>query len=299
MSHEHNHHAVKNIKLAFFLNLGFTIIELVGGYFVNSIAIISDAVHDLGDSLSLGTAWFLQYKSGNKRDEKYSFGYARFSLLGALINCIILIAGSVFVIIEAVERLQNPEASNAQGMLFFALLGILVNGFAAWKLSHGHSLNENIISWHLIEDVLGWFAILVGSIILLFADIPQLDPILSLLITLFILWNVFKNLRKTLFIFLQGIPDDIKIATIERDIIAVPNVDSVHHTHIWSLEGQHHVFTTHVKLKNIQSMDQLLKIKQDIKNILANYPFRHYTIETELDEESCGLPQNESQQHSH
>jgi cobalt-zinc-cadmium efflux system protein len=299
MSHEHNHHAVKNIKLAFFLNLGFTIIELVGGYFVNSIAIISDAVHDLGDSLSLGTAWFLQNKSGNKRDEKYSFGYARFSLLGALINCIILIAGSVFVIIEAVERLQNPEASNAQGMLFFALLGILVNGFAAWKLSHGHSLNENIISWHLIEDVLGWFAILVGSIILLFADIPKLDPILSLLITLFILWNVFKNLRKTLFIFLQGIPDDIKIATIERDISAVPNVDSVHHTHIWSLEGQHHVFTTHVKLKNIQNMDQLLKIKQSIKNILANYPFRHYTIETELDEESCGLPQNESQQHSH
>ncbi len=300
--HHHNHHhdSVSNLRLAFFLNLIFTIFEIIGGLYVNSIAIISDAVHDLGDSLSLGTAWYLQAKSKSKPDEKYSFGYARFSLLGALINSLVLIAGAIYVISEAIARIMNPEQSDAKGMILIAIVGVLVNGYAAWKVSHGKSLNERIISWHLIEDVLGWVAILIGGVILLFKEIPFLDPALSLIIMTFILWNVIKNLRTTLFIFLQGIPDDIDPRHIESEIEKIENVDSVHHTHIWSLEGEHHVFSSHVKLTNIQTMRELLNIKSEIKQILAKYPFRHYTIETELDVETCGLPKiSNSENHKH
>src|SRR5690606_7238014 len=146
----------KNLKLAFFLNLGFTIFEIIGGFYVNSVAIISDALHDLGDSLSLGTAWYLQKKSHQGKDSRFSFGYKRFSLLGALINSLVLIGGSIFVIYQAVLRIIEPEASDAQGMIIFAIVGVAVNGFAAYKLSGGTSMNEKVVSWHLLEDVLGW-----------------------------------------------------------------------------------------------------------------------------------------------
>lgn len=290
MAHDHHQHSAgKNLKLAFFLNVGFTIFEIIGGFYVNSMAIISDAVHDLGDSLSLGTAWYLQKKSNQGSDAKFSFGYKRFSLLGALINSLVLIGGSVYVIIEAVGRLLEPQHSDAQGMIIFAIFGVAVNGFAAYKLSGGKTMNEKVVSWHLLEDVLGWVAVLIVGIILSFKDIHYLDPALSLLITVYILWNVLKRLKDTLFIFLQGVPEDININEIESQLLAIPNVASLHHLHVWSLEGDNHVFTTHIKLKDISQFQQLLEVKKQVKNVLKQYRFDHYTIETELDKETCGL----------
>lgn len=289
MAHDHHHSAGKNLKLAFFLNVGFTIFEIIGGFYVNSVAIISDAVHDLGDSLSLGTAWYLQKKSSQGSNAKFSFGYKRFSLLGALINSLVLIAGSVFVITEAVKRLLEPEHSDAQGMIIFAIFGIAVNGFAAYKLSGGKTMNEKVVSWHLLEDVLGWVAVLIVGIVLSFKDIHYLDPALSLFITAYILWNVLKRLKDTLVIFLQGVPEDIDIEEIESKLLAIPNIASLHHLHVWSLEGDHHVFTTHIKLKDINVFQQLLEVKKQVKIVLKQYNFDHYTIETELDKESCDL----------
>lgn len=290
MGHEHGHNTSgKNIKIAFFLNLGFTILEFIGGFYVNSIAIVSDAVHDLGDSLSLGTSWFLDRKSNKGANTKYSFGYRRFSLLGALINSIVLIVGSIYVISEAVGRILEPEHSDAQGMIIFAIIGVAVNGFAAYKLSSGKTMNEKVVSWHLLEDVLGWVAVLIVAIIISFKDIHYLDPALSLLITLYILWNVFKRLKETLVIFLQGVPKDINSNEIENKILNIPNVSSLHHIHIWSLEGEHHVFTTHIKLKNIKNFSEIIEVKEQVKNILKEYAFNHYTIETELDSETCDL----------
>ena len=290
MSHEHHQHSSgKNLKLAFFLNLGFTILEFIGGIYVNSISIISDAVHDLGDSLSLGTSWYLDHKSKQKSDSKFSFGYRRFSLLGALINSLVLIAGSVYVIYEAVGRLMNPEHSDAQGMMIFAIIGVAVNGFAAWKLSSGKTLNEKVVSWHLLEDVLGWVAVLVVSIILQFKDIHYLDPALSLVITLYILWNVFKRLKETLFIFLQGTPQDINLKEVKNKIENIKGVASSHHVHIWSQEGQHHVFTAHVKLKNVNDFKEYLKLKAEVLKILEIYNFEHFTVQFELDSETCRL----------
>jgi cobalt-zinc-cadmium efflux system protein len=176
-------------------------------------------------------------------------------------------------------------------MLLFALVGIAVNGYAAWKMSGGKSLNEKVVSWHLLEDVLGWVAILVASIVLLFFDVPFLDPALSIAITLYILWNVIKRLKETLFLFLQGVPNDIHVPEIEEKLLDIQYVDSAHHTHIWSLDGEHHVFTTHLKLKPLNGLEKILSIKKEVKNILKNYPFEHYTVETELSDEDCGLLQ--------
>ena len=294
MAHEHHHHhhhhsSSKNLRTAFFLNLGFTIFELIGGFYVNSVAIMSDALHDLGDSLSLGTAWYLDHKSRQGADRRFSFGYARFSLLGALINSLVLIAGSVFVLYQAVGRLLNPEHSDAMGMLLFAIVGIVVNGYAAWKMSGGASLNEKVVSWHLLEDVLGWVAVLIVAIILQFKDTPYLDPALSLLITAYILYGVVRRLKDTLFVFLQGVPPEIDLLKIEQELQAIPNVQSLHHTHVWSLEGEQHVFTTHLKLERIDSFTQILDVKEAAKAVLRQYHFEHYTIETELDTERCGL----------
>jgi len=292
MAHSHgHHHSTKgsNLKLAFFLNLLFTILEIFGGIWINSVAILSDAIHDLGDSISLGLAWYLDKKSKKTANEQFSFGYTRFSLLGALINAIILITGSFFVISEAIKRLISPEVSDAKGMIVFALIGVAVNGYAAWKVSSGATQNEKVVSWHLVEDVMGWAAVLIAGIILYFKNVPWLDPALSLAISAFILWNVFKNLKETIFIFLQAVPNELSLEEIKKKIRDIPQVDSIHHTHLWSLEGAHHVFTTHVKIKSVSRLEEVIEAKSAIKEVLKKYPFSHYTVEVEMQEETCEL----------
>lgn len=290
MAHNHtDRKSGKNLKLAFFLNLTFTILEFIGGIYVNSIAIISDAVHDLGDSLSLGTSWYLDNKSKKSSDSKFSYGYRRFSLLGAFINSLVLIAGSIYVIYEAIGRIMDPQHSDAQGMIIFAIIGVVVNGYAAYKLSSGRTLNEKVVSWHLMEDVLGWVAVLIVAIVLSFKDIHYLDPALSLLITIYILYNVVKRLKETLFIFLQGVPGTLDIEKIKTEILDIDNVKSLHHTHIWSQEGEHHVFTSHVILEEIESFEQYQMVKETIKKCLEEYSFEHLTIELEFEKETCDL----------
>lgn len=290
-SHDHHHHhqTGSNLKLAFFLNLVFTILEIFGGIWINSVAIISDAIHDLGDTVSLGLAWYLDKKSKKSANHQFSFGYTRFSLLGALINAVILITGSFFVISEAIKRIINPEVSDAKGMILFALVGVAVNGYAAWKVSSGATQNEKVVSWHLVEDVLGWVAVLIAGIIMYFRNIPWLDPALSLAISAFILWNVFKNLKETLYIFLQAVPAELSLEEIKQKICDIPQVESIHHTHLWSLEGAHHVFTTHVRIKTVDHLEEVLEAKKAIKEVLKEYPFSHYTVEVELNEENCEL----------
>ncbi|KAF2518115.1 cation transporter [Flavobacterium salilacus subsp. salilacus] len=293
MSHSHSHdHANKsgnNLKVAFFLNLSFTVLEIVGGLYVNSVAILSDALHDLGDSFSLGLSWYLNEHSKKKPNNKFTFGYSRFSLMGAFINSIILIGGSVYIIIEAIKRLMSTEEPNAEGMFLFAIVGIAVNGYAAFRLSDGKTLNERVVSLHLIEDVLGWVAVLIASVVMMFVDAPYLDPLLSLGITVYILYNVIKRMKETLVIMLQGTPYDIDPEKLKSEILQVQNVLSLHHVHIWSLEGEHHVFAAHVRVNNTTSFNQVIQIKNAIKAILKQYPFSHYTIEVELEEEPCEL----------
>lgn len=290
MAHNHSHdHGQGNIKVAFFLNFGFTILEFFGGMYVNSVAIISDALHDLGDSLSLGLSWYLDVKSQQGANSTFTFGYTRFSLLGALVNSLVLVMGSVFVINEAVARIITPEHTDAQGMLLFAIIGVSVNGYAAWKVSHGKTLNERVISWHLLEDVLAWAAVLVVSVVLLFKDIHYLDPALSLFITAYVLLNVVKRLKETLHLFLQGTPDDISIDELKATFLEQDIVADTNHMHLWSLDGEKHVFTAHLILKNVDSYSDILEAKKKIRKIIKPYKFSHSTIEVELDEGTSSL----------
>ena len=202
--HNHdNESSATRIGWAFFLNLGFTIIEFIGGWLTNSTAIMADAVHDLGDSLSIGLAWILSKIADKQANETYSYGYQRFSLLGALVNGAVLIGGSVWVLSEAIPRLSKPEMPHTEGMILLALFGVAVNGFAAYKLSHGKSLNERILNWHLLEDVLGWVAVLLIALVLTFIELPILDPLLSIGFTLFILFNVAKSVIDTIKVFFR------------------------------------------------------------------------------------------------
>ncbi|MEM7758657.1 MAG: cation diffusion facilitator family transporter [Cyanobacteria bacterium P01_A01_bin.40] len=288
-NHSHSHQITKDIKLAFFLNLSFAILEIFGGLWTNSLAIVSDAVHDLGDSVSLGLAWYLEKYSNKNSDLAFSYGYRRLSSLAALINILILFIGSLYVISQAIPRVLNPEPTDAKGMILFAALGIVVNGLAMLRLAKTSSLNGRVVAWHLLEDALGWVAVLIVSVVLLFTDFYILDPILSILIAVYILYNAIANLRQTLLLFLQAVPENIDLHQLETSIIALDKVDSLHHTHIWSLDGEHHVLTTHIVIENNTTREQILGIKGAIKHLGDSLHLEHITVEVEYLNEHCSL----------
>lgn len=289
MPHNHDHDSSKNIKVAFLLNLSFTVIEIIGGILTNSVAILSDAVHDLGDSLSLGLAWFLNNVSKREDNYKYTYGYRRYSLLSALINTTVLIVGSIFILWNAIPRLFSPEQPHVKGMIGFAIVGALVNGLAAYKTKSGASLNEQVVSWHLLEDVLGWIAVLIVGIVMYFKEIPILDPILSIGITIYILINVYSNFKKTILLFLQTVPEDIDIEKIINKFHSIENVISTHHNHIWSLDSEHHVLSTHLKVDDNSTLEEIIDIKKQARDSLKDLGFEHITIEIELESEYCPL----------
>jgi cobalt-zinc-cadmium efflux system protein len=272
VSHSHHHHkdSISGLKIAFFLNAGFTTLEIFGGLWTNSIAIITDALHDSGDCLALGLAWYLQRLSAKGPDFKYTYGYGRFSTLGALVTGIILVVGLSLVCWTAIERLREPQEVKAFGMLGLAVLGILFNGAAAWNLRGGRSLNEKVASWHLIEDTLGWGAVLIGSAVMMIWDVPIIDPLLSLLISVFILWNVIGNLRKVLSVLLQHAPAWFDRAAFEASLSRVPGVVDSHHTHTWTLDGETHVLSMHLIMAKDSRRDQIVAAKNEFMNCCAN-----------------------------
>ncbi len=286
--HNHGHtSSSQRIGWAFFLNLGFTLIEIVGGLLTRSPAIMADAVHDLGDCISIGLAWLLSKVSEKDSNTDFTYGYRRLSLLGALINGLVLIAGSAWVLSEAIPKLLQPEMPVVEGMLGLAIFGVMVNGFAAYKLSHGKTLNEKVLNWHLLEDVLGWVAVLIVSIVLLFVDWPILDPALSIVFTLYILFGVEKNLWSTTRLFLQAAPDKALSESLHQCLSTLDDVRSVHHLHLWSLDGEHHVLTAHLVLRCALTLEQQLHLKRTIADRLREFDLAHTTIEFEFGEEAC------------
>ncbi|MGZ3818338.1 MAG: cation diffusion facilitator family transporter [Bdellovibrio sp.] len=294
--HHHHHHShgdsVGRMKLALALNFGFACIELVGGMYTNSVSILSDALHDFGDAFAMGLAIFLENLSRKKSDSSFSYGYRRFSTLGALINGMILIVGSVFILTEAIPRLLHPQQPQANGMILLAILGVAVNGLAALRVSKGDSLNERMIMWHMIEDVLGWTLVLVGAIIIKFFNVPQIDAGLAIALSLWILFNVFRNSGDALKVFLMATPRRVQISEVEADILKLNKVEGVHHGHLWSLDGETHIFTAHVVLDPCSSIEDMESIKLQIKKLVGKYGILEATIETELSGAACKDPEH-------
>ena len=286
--HHHHHHGTGNLRVAFFLNLFFTLVEIVGGIYTGSLAILSDALHDLGDSLSIGLSWYFQKLSLKGRDKNFSYGYKRFSLLGAIINSVVLLVGSGIILSKAIPALFAPETVDAKGMMFLAIFGIIVNGAAVLKLRKGSSINEEVISLHLLEDVLGWVAVLIGSLVMMFWDLPIIDPILSLLIAVYIIYNAFRNLKKSTLIILQAKPNKVDIEQIHNTLLSIPEITGVHDCHVWSMDGEYNVLSAHLVIEKEISMDEMASIKSKAKSLLKEEHIDHATFEFEGKDEHCG-----------
>jgi cobalt-zinc-cadmium efflux system protein len=292
MAHDHHHHhghdhATGNLLVAFLLNLTFTAIEIGGGVWTNSVAILSDAVHDAGDCLALGLAWYLHRLAQRRPDALFTYGYRRWSALGALITGVVLIAGLAFIGWESAERLRSPQPVRSLGVIGLAVIGVLFNGAAVWRLSGGHSLNEQMARWHLLEDTLGWIAVLVGGVAMTIWNVPILDPLLAMLIALIVLWNVAWNLKKVGHIFLQGAPHGFDPAAFERELAELPHVVGCHHTNTWTLDGERHVFSTHLVLASTTTREEIVAVKRRVHEKLREHHFEHITLDVELAGERC------------
>ena len=272
----------KNILFAFILNLSFSIFEFIGGIFTGSVAIISDAIHDIGDATSIGVAFFLEKKSKKQPDEKYTYGYARYSVIGSVLTTLILLFGSAMVIYNAVLRIINPSEINYNGMIIFAIVGVCVNFGAAILTRDGDSLNQKAVNLHMLEDVLGWVIVLIGAIAMRFTDLYIIDPLMSIGVAIFILINALKNLKDVLNLFLEKTPHGINIGEITEHICEVEGVLGVHHIHVWSMDGHNNYATMHVVVNGDAHI-----IKDKIRDELREHGIGHVTLELEAEDEHC------------
>lgn len=272
----------RNILVAFLLNLGFAIFEYFGGLFTGSVAIISDSIHDLGDALSIGVSYFLEKKSRKDPDDRYTYGYARFSVMGGVITIMILVVGSVLVILSAVRRIITPVPIDYTGMIVMAVIGVVLNFLAAWFTREGDSINQRAVNLHMLEDVLGWAVVLAGAIIMRFTDISLIDPLMSIAVAAFILVNSLKELKSVVDLFLEKIPAGITLDEIREHVSEIPGVIDVHHIHVWSMNGYDKYATMH-----IVTDEDPVKIKHEIREELSEHGIGHVTLELERPDEEC------------
>lgn len=272
----------KNILAAFLLNVAFSVLEFAGGIFTGSVAILSDALHDIGDAASIGLSYFLEKKSQKQPDEKYTYGYARYSVMGSVITTLILLLGSAAVIYNAIGRIITPMPIQYDGMIVFALVGVCVNLCAAFFTRGGDSLNQKAVNLHMLEDVLGWIVVLIGAVVMRFTDIGVIDPAMSIGVAVVILINALKNLKEALDLFLEKTPQDVDLHELKERITEISGVLDVHHIHVWSMDGQHNYATMHV----VTNADPH-KIKAQIREELQEHGIGHVTLELEAEGEHC------------
>ena len=288
----------RNILIAFILNLSFSIFEFFGGLFTNSVAILSDSIHDLGDAISIGISYFMERKSKKHADNKYTYGYARYSVLGGVITTVILLVGSILVIISSIKRLFNPVAVNYNGMIFLAVIGVILNFIAAYVTSEGDSINQKSVNLHMLEDVLGWVVVLVGAIIMNFTDIRIIDPLMSIGVAIFILTSSLMNLKEVLDLFLEKTPKDINIIELKKHILKIDGVDDIHHIHVWSIDGYNNYATMHIVTKSENIKDLKTKIREE----LDEHNIGHAILETEeevCDDKECNVNFSHEDHHHH
>ena len=272
----------KRILLAFLLNFLFAVFEFIGGAVTGSITLTSDAVHDLGDAASIGISYYFERKSKRKPDGRYTYGYARFSVLGSALTTAILLCGAVLLIHNAILRILAPRPIDYNALIGFAAVGMAVNLVAVLVTRRGASLNQRAVSLHLLEDLLGWGAVLVGATVMRFVDFPILDPLMSIGIAVLILVSSLRGLREILDLFLEKVPEGITVGAVCERVVAVPDVLDVHHIHLWSMDGERNYATMHV----VTDADPHV-IKERVRDALAELGISHATLELEREGEEC------------
>lgn len=271
------------VWLAFVLNFSFAIIEFIFGGLFGSSAILADAVHDLGDALAIGISAFLESISNREEDSHYTLGYKRFSLLGAILTAVILITGSSLVILENISKLIEPQPVDHEGMLWLGVIAIAINLTASLIVRKGQTKNESILSLHFLEDTLGWLAVIVVAIILRYTNWYFLDPLLSLLISAFILSKALPRFWSTLKIFLDAVPEGVDIKQVKSDLEQLDHVASINQLNLWTMDGLEKNAIVHVCLKEIEQMELC---KESIRRKLKDCGFQNITIEIDADLET-------------
>ncbi|KGF29260.1 cation diffusion facilitator family transporter [Streptococcus infantis] len=268
------------VWLAFFLNLSFAIVEFIAGGVFGSSAVLADSVHDLGDAIAIGLSAFLETISNREEDSHYTLGYKRFSLLGALITAVILMTGSVLVILENITKMFHPQPVNDKGILWLGIIAVTINVLASLVVRKGKTKNESILSLHFLEDTLGWLAVILMAIILRFTDWYILDPLLSLVISFFILSKAIPRFWSTLKIFLDAVPEGVDIKQVKSRLEQLDYVASVNQLNLWTMDGLEKNAIIHVCLKKVEHMEVC---KEAIRAMLKDYGFQNITIEVDAD----------------
>ena len=271
------------VWIAFFLNLSYAIVEFIAGGVFGSSAVLADSVHDLGDAVAIGVSAVLETISNREEDSRYTLGYKRFSLLGALITAVILMTGSVFVILENLTKLFHPQPVNDEGILWLGIIAVTINVLASLVVRKGKTKNESILSLHFLEDTLGWVAVILMAIILRFTDWYILDPLLSLVISFFILSKAIPRFWSTLKIFLDAVPEGVDIEQVKSDLEQLEHVSSVNQLNLWTMDGLEKNAIIHVCLEQIEDMEAS---KTAIRHHLKDIGFHNITIEVDSDQDS-------------
>lgn len=275
--HHHHKKAGKNLAFVFFMNLTFNILVIIGGLATNSMAILADCIHDVADTISIAIAWILEKVAQKDSNEKYSYGYQRFSILGAVIISVFVIIMAFVIINEAIPRLFDPEGVDAGGMLVVAVIGIIFKSVSVYRLHKGETFNERAILFHQLGDVFEWVTILVLSLILMFWDgAPYLDPFVSIGIAIWLIFNLGRNLHKSIEVLLQKTPNNFDVEEFKSQILAIDGIESIGNFHIWSLDGIDSVMTLKV---NVDFNKNAEEIKKEIYNISKKYHVVDITIE--------------------
>ena len=267
-----------SIWLAFFLNLSYAIVEFIAGGIFGSSAVLADSVHDLGDAIAIGISALLETISNREEDRQYTLGYKRFSLLGAMLTAVILMIGSVLVILENVTKIVHPQPVNEEGILWLGIIAVAINVLASLVVRKGKTKNESILSLHFLEDTLGWLAVILMAIILRFTDWYILDPLLSLVISIFILSKAIPRFWSALKIFLDAVPEGVDIKQVKNDLEQLDHVVSVNQLNLWTMDGLEKNAIVHVCLEEIEHIEYC---KESIRNLLKDYDFQNVTIEVD------------------
>ena len=266
------------VWVAFFLNLSYAIVEFIAGGIFGSSAVLADSVHDLGDAIAIGISAFLETISNREEDRQYTLGYKRFSLLGALMTAVFLITGSILVILENTTKLFNPQPVNDEGILWLGIIAVSINLLASLVVRKGKTKNESILSLHFLEDTLGWIAVILMAIILRFTDWYILDPLLSLVISIFILTKAIPRFWSALKIFLDAVPEGVETGDLEKDLEDLINVKSVNQLSIWSMDGLENNAIVHLCLED---WEQMMETKNQVRQLLEERGIQNITIEVD------------------
>lgn len=274
----------KNLEYGFFINTTFVALEFTAGLAANSLALISDAAHNLTDSMSIGFSYFASRFSKRRADEKRTYGYGRAAVLAAMINASILTVTAFLIYREAIDRFGSPEAVNGKLVALLGAVGIISNSAVAYMASRSRKdINARVIFLGNLVDVFSSFSAMVAGLLIIFTDIRWIDAAISLLIATLLLVAAWQILRDAARILFEGVPKGMSATKVKNAIVGHPKVTGVDDLHIWSIGSEESALSAHIVVKNITTLKEADELLAELKTMLAEkFGIDHATLEPEL-----------------